>query len=247
MPNIIPMHERKWVDIEPSEPSHAANEVSKKVISLLRHNQTVQREDDGAIQFWRITFHLRNHSSEVQHWSDERWKACLAAGRGSKRRYQYCSDKSGTILYLHALQGHSRSNLIDPTLQDNVLIRPGIFPYICHVGCTFNLYSIINSRLILGSQDSSRRQTVFFLPIDPRDKDHEDSEYIDFCVRRRARYVHSAWKKHQDAVFCFDIDLSIQKGIDILSDTIECNYPSRNTSSLLYSKSGEIEDWRSCV
>ena len=31
----------------------AAYDLSKKVISLLRHNQTVQREEDGAIQFWR--------------------------------------------------------------------------------------------------------------------------------------------------------------------------------------------------
>ena len=51
-PSIIPMHERKWIDIEPSEPTLAAYDLSKKVISLLRHNQTVQREDDGAIQFW---------------------------------------------------------------------------------------------------------------------------------------------------------------------------------------------------
>ena len=28
----------------------------------------------------------------------------------------------------------------------------------------------------------------------------------------RAQYVHSAWKKHQDAVFWVDIDLSIKKG-----------------------------------
>ena len=62
-PSIIPMHQRKWIDIEPSEPSLTAYEVSKKVISLLRHSQTVQREDDGAIQFWRITFHLRHHHS----------------------------------------------------------------------------------------------------------------------------------------------------------------------------------------
>ena len=53
-PSIIPMHERKWIDIEPSEPTLAAYDESKKVISLLRHNQTVQREEDGAIQFWRI-------------------------------------------------------------------------------------------------------------------------------------------------------------------------------------------------
>ena len=50
------MNERKWVDIEPSEPSFSAYEVSKKVINLLRHNQTVQREDGGAIKFWRIKF-----------------------------------------------------------------------------------------------------------------------------------------------------------------------------------------------
>ena len=209
----IPMHERKWIDIEPSEPTLAAYDVSKKVISLLRHNQTLQREQDGAIEFYRIKFYLRNHSSQVQHWSDDRWKACLAAGGGSKRRYQYCSDNSGRILYLRALQGHSGNNLIDPTLQDNVVIGSGIFHYIYHIGCVFNLHSIINNGLIPGGQDLSRRQTVFFLPVDPRDKDHKDPEYIDFSVPRRARYVHSAWKKHQDAVFWVDTNLAIKEGL----------------------------------
>ena len=48
------MNERKWIDIEPGDSSLSAYEISKKVINLLRHSQTVQREDDGAIQFWRI-------------------------------------------------------------------------------------------------------------------------------------------------------------------------------------------------
>ena len=183
----IPMQERRWIDIEPSEQTLAAYDLSKKVISLLRHNQTVQREEDGAVQFWRIKFHLRNHSSQVQHWSDERWKSYLAAGGGSKRRYQYCSDISGTIVYFRALQGHSGRSLVDPTLQDNVLIQSGFFQHIYHIECAFNLHSIINNGLIPGGQDSSRRQTVFFLPIDPRDKDHEDPEHIDFSVPRRAR------------------------------------------------------------
>ena len=87
----IPMHERRWIDIEPSEQNLASYDLSKKVISLLRHNQTVQREKDGAIEFYRIKFYLRSHSSQVQHWSDDRWKACLAAGGGSKRRYQQMS------------------------------------------------------------------------------------------------------------------------------------------------------------
>ena len=118
----IPIHERRWIDIEPSEQNLASYDLSKKVINLLRHNQTLQREDDGAIEFYKIKFYLRNHHSQIQVWSDDRWKACLAARRGSKRRYQYCSDNSGTILYLRALQGHSGSNLIDPKLQDNVVI-----------------------------------------------------------------------------------------------------------------------------
>ena len=61
------------------------------------------------------------------------------------------------------------SNLIDPTLQDNVVIGTGIFLYIYHVGCTFNLHSIINNGLVLEGQNLSRRQTVFFLLVDPRD------------------------------------------------------------------------------
>ena len=62
-------------------------------------------------------------------------------------------------------------------------------------------------------QNSSKRQTVFFLPIDPRDKDHEDPAKIDFNEPRRAQYLHSAWKKHQDAVFWVDVNLAIQKGL----------------------------------
>ena len=119
----IPIHERRWIDIEPSKQNLASYDISKKVINLLRHNQSLQREEDGAIQFYRIKFYLRGHHSQIQNWSDDRWKACLAGG-GSKRRYQYCSDNSGTILYLRALQGHSGSNLIDLSgrMKSSILI-----------------------------------------------------------------------------------------------------------------------------
>ena len=46
--------------------------------------------------------------------------------------------------------GNSGSNLIDPTLQDNVVIGSGIFHYIYHVGCAFNLHSIIRNGLVPG-------------------------------------------------------------------------------------------------
>ena len=81
----IPIHERRWIDIEPSKQDLASYDLSKKVIDLLRHNQTLQREEDGAIEFCKIKFHLRNHHSQIQNWSDDRWKACLF---GCRRRIQ---------------------------------------------------------------------------------------------------------------------------------------------------------------
>ena len=94
-----------------------------------------------------------------------------------------------------------------------MIIQSGFFEHIYHIGCAFNLHSFINSGFILGGQNSSKRQTVFFLFIDPRDKGHQDLAKIDFTVPRRAHYLHSAWKKHQDAVFWVDIDLAIRKGL----------------------------------
>ena len=70
--------------------------------------------DDGAIEFWKIKYYLRNEFENSQHWSDEKWKSIMARGGGNKIRFQYCANSSGEILYLRALQGHSRRNLIDP-------------------------------------------------------------------------------------------------------------------------------------
>ena len=134
--SIIPMNARNWLILDQGI-TLSAYEVSKKVIHLLCHSQQVQREEDGAVHFWRIKENLQSQFPQIPHWSDNRWKACLASGGGSKRRYQYCSDNSGTIFYFRALQGHSGHNLIDPTLQDNVVIGSGIFHYIYHIGCAF--------------------------------------------------------------------------------------------------------------
>ena len=116
----------------------------------------------------------------------------MSGGGRNKRRFQYCPDSSRTNLQLRALQGHSGRNLIDPSLQDNVLIPDDFFKYIYHVGCAITFFhSIINSGLILGSQNLSKRQTVFFLLVNPMDKEHKDPETIDLEAPRLARYMHT--------------------------------------------------------
>ena len=81
------LSERVWIDIVPSRQDSESHKVSKRVINILRHNQSVSREPDGAVQFYKIKFLVKDHTLSTQNWSDNRWLACLAAGGGTKRRY----------------------------------------------------------------------------------------------------------------------------------------------------------------
>ena len=127
----VPIGERIWTDIEPQKYSLSDYPVSKKLMYLLRHGSLL-RDNDGAIEFWRVKDNLQDHFVHSRPWSDE-----VEEHHGKRRRtqeiFQYCADSSGTILYLPALQGHSGRNLIDPSKQHNVVISDGFFKYIYHV------------------------------------------------------------------------------------------------------------------
>ena len=113
----VPIRERSWTDIEQENYSPIAHPVSKKLINLLRHGD-LPREEDRAIEFWRLKDGLRDEFEHSQHWSDEMWKRRMAGGGGNKKRFQCCTDPSRQeILYLQALQGHSGRDAIDPTLH----------------------------------------------------------------------------------------------------------------------------------
>ena len=47
----IPIHERKWIDVEPEEHDAHSFSVAKKRNKLLRHELPLLREEDGAIAF----------------------------------------------------------------------------------------------------------------------------------------------------------------------------------------------------
>ena len=67
----LPICERSWTDVEPGTYSHIDFPVSKRLSTLLRHGH-LPRQDDGAIDFWRIKEYLRNDLERSQHWSDEK-------------------------------------------------------------------------------------------------------------------------------------------------------------------------------
>ena len=143
----------------------------------------------------------------------------IASGKYAWQEEEIKEDSSTVLMLQEQLciselfMAHSGRNLIDPSLQDKVIIQSNFFQYIYHVGCAVNLHSIISSGLIPGGQNSSKRQTVFFLPVDPMDKIHKDPDVIDLSVPRHAQYLHKGWKRHQDAVYWVDINLAITKGL----------------------------------
>ena len=185
----VPIGERSWADVESENYSSIAYPVSKQLSTLLRHGD-LPREEDGAIEFWRLKD--RNKFEHSQYWSDEIWKSTMAKGGGNKKTFQYCTDPSGQeILYLRAFQGHSGRNSIDPELQDNVLIPNNFFEYIYHIGCAINLHSIMNSGLIPGGHILSKRQTVFFTSVDPMNKEHRDPKKLTW----KHRVLHGTIRK----------------------------------------------------
>ena len=83
----------------------------------------------------------------------------IASGKYAWQEEEEIKKDSSTVLILQEqlciselFKGHSGRNLIDPSLQDNVIIQSNIFQYIYHVGRANNLHSIISSGLIPGGQ-----------------------------------------------------------------------------------------------
>ena len=152
----------------------------------------------------------------------------MARSGGNKKRFQYCTDPSGQeILHFRALQSHSGRNLIDPSLQDNVLILNDFFDYIYHIGCAINLHSIVNSGLMSGGQNLSKRQTVLFTAVNPMHKNHQNSIELDLTKTRLVSYKQK-WKVFLDTVYWVDIQLAQRKGLKF--------YQTRSNAVILYEK-----------
>ena len=207
--------------------------VSKRLTTLLRHGH-LYREEDGAIEFWRLKGDLQNKFESSQYWSGGVRKSGVAGGGGNKKRFQCCTDSSRQeILYLRALQGHSGRRTI-------------FFEYIHHIGCAVNLHSITNSGLIPGGENSSKdRQTVFFTAVNPTHMNHQYPIELDLILQAKV-------EKAAGYVCCVDIQLAQRKGLKfyqtrsnavILNDTLQAYCISK----AIVMKSDEIIYKKVCV
>ena len=87
---IIPMNRRNWIDVKPGEHSLSAYEVFEECNSSSSTISASTSRRGWSGYFWRMKEKLQNQFPQSIHWSDDRWKACLAAGGGgAQKRYQY--------------------------------------------------------------------------------------------------------------------------------------------------------------
>ena len=86
-----PIRERMWIDIEPGAQFDRAYPVAKRINTLIRHGE-LPREEDGAIEFWRLKYDLQNHFVHSRHGLMEK----VEEHHGKRRRRQ---QEKISILY----------------------------------------------------------------------------------------------------------------------------------------------------
>ena len=105
----IPLHERKWIDINPEEFDHDRFTVSEAMMRLLRHGQSVHREEDGAVRFDDILEEFKNKKVDgASKWLLNDGISIQAKGGGAKKRFQYCLNPSFSN-HFFVLQSNSRT------------------------------------------------------------------------------------------------------------------------------------------
>ena len=123
----IPLRASKWIDVDSERFRQDCFVLSKAIIRLLRHDQSVPPEDDGAVRFDEIMEEFKTKFDGPSQWPTNDWMTCLAKGEGPKKRFQFCLNPNSSkhFLYFRAIQGHSGGNIIDRELQDNVHFPEG--------------------------------------------------------------------------------------------------------------------------
>ena len=204
--NFVPIHERRWIDIDTQPFHHSCFVVSKFRTRTLRHDSSVLREDDGAVRLDDLIDKFKVEFVGTMQWTVDSWVNCLAKGGGVKKRFQYCSNSFSSIefLYFRAIQRHLGGNLVNPFVQDNVLLPDNFTENIYHIGNAFEMHSVIKSGLIPGANNlRSESQSIFFTAVNPMcaRRDLEEVQY-DLDKPRIAPYKHTWGAHHNTEKWC---------------------------------------------
>ena len=147
----VPLHERKWVDVNPGSYDHECYVITQAMTRLLRHDQNIPWETDGAVKYEDIVEEFnkkkRKKFEGAPQWSLNDWISFLAKGGGAKKRFQYCLNPNSSrhISYFRAIQGHSGALLLILSCKTKNCLPKGFTEYIYHVGNVSEVHPRIRS------------------------------------------------------------------------------------------------------
>ena len=187
---------------------------------LLRH---VPQEHDGAVRFDEIMEEFKAKFDDASPWSINDWISTLAKRGGPKKRFQYCLNPNSSkhLLYFRAIQGHSGVTLVDPALEDNVLLLDDFTEYIYHIG------NVTRSGLIPGGRSLKMEGNPGFT----------QPKYGRNSIRlgqAKNRTIHKYLETPQNNVLLVQFKARSEDRIAVLSSTITRSRSLQHTACDVY-------------
>ena len=168
---------------------HQFREILSRLLSIVKTVDQITapwKINSSRRWWWSCTlwrYYVRIQGKVRWYFAMANWRLDIFSGK-LRRTKEKCfnlvlnPNSSKHFLYFRAIQGHSGGNLVDPALQDNVLLPEDFTEYIYHIGSVSEIHSIIRSGLIPGGGSLTRdRQSVFYNAVNPMD-DHQNMEEI---------------------------------------------------------------------
>ena len=177
---------------------------------IFRHSDDL-READGAIE-WRTVFsRISSRKPQIQIVDDAGMTESLGERKQQEKIPLLRGFRRCNILYSPAIHGHTGSNRVDLSLQDNVEIPYAWIEYINHVGSSLSCNSIVQSGLIAGGQTwKEGRQIVFSTVVDPLSDQQRDELYD--VKRPRVVPYQTKWKVYQNSVYWINLQIAQNRG-----------------------------------
>ena len=243
----IPFNERIWIDFVPSKQDFDSHILSKRVINLLRHNQKVNREQDGAVQFYKIEFPIRDYSLSTQlvRWSMESLFGC-------RRRIQ---AKISVLLWLLGINHLSTSSSRTFWGQYHWSRNAGscvdfTWNISLYLPCRKQFQYSFNSQQRINTWRSRIKQKTICVLLACWSKGWKSSrsrEYWLLCTASCTILAKHLEKASGYGILDWYWSWNHQRRIEVLSNKIERGHPSRCTSTKLHCESWKIETRRTIV
>ena len=146
---------------------------------------------------------------DASQWLLEDWISTLAKGGGAAWTLTLPSTSCTSEQFRDI-----RRYLVDPTLQDNVLLPDDFAEYIYHIENAFEMHSTIKSGLIPGRKGLMRdRQSVFLTAVNPMCA-RQDLEEVDYDLDKPRIAPHKhIWRAHLSTVYWCKLKHAQRKGL----------------------------------